>query len=454
LPGWVCQIETDIAARGLFRDGQKILAAVSGGVDSMVLLHGLHQLAGRHGWKLTVAHFNHQLRGRAGDADELLVRQTARRLQLPFVAGRGDVRAASRREGISVEMAGRKLRHEFLARAARRLGIPAVALAHHADDQVELFFLRLLRGAGAQGLAGMKWSNVSPSDPSVVLARPLLHLSKAALREAARAGGIRFYEDATNAAIGMERNRIRHELIPLLREHYQPRLEEAVLRLMELAGSEAEVVTGAAAKWLQARRRAKFGRLPVAVQRRLLQLQLFELKHAADFDLVERLRATPNRPFALDAEQTVMREADGTLRLQKVEACEFDGGRRRLLLKKKGRASFDGLTLWWEIESVRGKEFVREPNVEYFDAAKVGPIIWLRHWQPGDRFQPIGTRSGRKLQDLFTNLKVARAQRHRRIVAATIGDEPFWVEGLRLAEGFKLEEATTRRLRWRWRRAA
>jgi tRNA(Ile)-lysidine synthase len=92
------------------------------------------------------------------------------------------------------------------------------------------------------------------------------------------------------------------------------------------------------------------------------------------------------------------------------------------------------------------------PTVEYFDADKVGWKICLRHWQPGDRFQPIGMKSAQKLQDLFTDLKVPRAQRHRRMVAATDQGELFWVEGLRMAEGFKLEPKTVRRLQWRWRR--
>ncbi len=239
LSRWVRQIEKSITSRKLVRDGQKILVAVSGGLDSMVLLKALHHLAGAHHWKLTVAHFNHQLRGAAGDADERLVCQTARGLGLEAVAGRGDVGAAARQEGISLEMAGRKLRHEFLARTARRLRIPTIALAHHADDQVELFFLRLLRGTGGRGLAGMRWSNASPSDPALTLVRPLLDQSKEALREAARAGGVRFSEDESNASVQIERNRVRHELLPWLRKKYQPRLEERVLNLMEVAGAEA-----------------------------------------------------------------------------------------------------------------------------------------------------------------------------------------------------------------------
>jgi tRNA(Ile)-lysidine synthase len=447
------QVGKSIAGRGLLRDGQKILVAVSGGLDSTVLLHTLRHLAGKHRWKLTVAHFNHQLRGAAGEADERLARQTARALKLPWVSGSGDVRAAARDGGISLEMAGRKLRHEFLARTARRLGIGTIALGHHADDQVELFFLRLLRGTGGQGLAGMQWSNASPSDPSIRLIRPLLDQPKAALREAARTAGARHAEDATNAALDIERNRVRHELIPLLRRHYQPRLEQRVLCLMDLAGAEAEVVAGLAARWLEGRQREKFEGLAVAVQRRVIHKQLLLLGQAPDFELVERLRLAPDAPVALNAEQTVRRDAEGMLRLQKAAEIRFDSGCEEIVLaKKRGRANFGGLSLSWEIRKGGGREFVPDANAECFDADKVGEKVCLRHWQPGDRFQPIGTRSARKLQDLFTNMKVPQAQRHRRVVAATMRGELFWVEGIRMSEGFKLGSGTERRLKWRWRR--
>jgi tRNA(Ile)-lysidine synthase len=451
LSRWLRRVEQGIANRKLFCDGQKILAAVSGGLDSMMLLHVLHQLAGARQWKLTVAHFNHQLRGAAGDADEELVLQTARQLGVQAVSGRADVAAAARTAGISLEMAGRKLRHDFLARTARQYGIPEVALAHHADDQVELFFLRLLRGTGGRGLAGMQWRNPSPSDPSIALVRPLLDQTKDALREAAQAAGVRFTEDATNASLDIHRNRVRHELLPLLREHYQPRLSERVLRLMELAGAEAEVVTGLAEVWLAAKRRAKFDRLAVAVQRRVLYLQLLQKGIPPDFDLVERLRAHGDERVSIGPEQWVGRDAGGLLSARKIEARGFDLARISITLTEgKGEVEFGGVALAWEIIERPGNQFERQPNVEYFDADQIGGKFWLRHWQAGDRFQPIGMKSSRKLQDLFMDLKVPRGQRRRRLVASTDRGELFWVEGLRMAEGFKLEPKTVRRLKWSW----
>jgi tRNA(Ile)-lysidine synthase len=449
-------IETSIGAKRLFRDGQRILAAVSGGLDSIVLLHLLHRLSKTHRWKLTVAHFNHQLRGAASDADERLARKTARKLRLPFVAGRGDVPEFARKNGLSVEMAARKLRHDFLAATAAKLRIPTVALAHHADDQVELFFLRLLRGAGGAGLAGMKWSNASPSAPKIRLARPLLDLSKDALRSFATENKLAFSEDASNASIDFQRNRVRHELIPLLTRHYQPALGRTVLRLMDVVGAEAEFVALTAGKWFQGSRTPHFAHLPVAVQRRLIHQQLIDGRLSPDFDLIERLRLCPGQWIAVGPDCSVSRDAAGRVHRRQLESFQFSSRQRELSLSAgKGGLTFGGLKIHWEIGDASGMITVgKHASVECFDADKVGSPIWLRCWRPGDRFQPIGTGSARKLQDLFTNLRVPPRERRRRVVAATRQGELFWVEGLRMAEKFKLDEHTVRKLKWNWHRSS
>jgi tRNA(Ile)-lysidine synthase len=444
---------SSISAKRLFRDGQRILVAVSGGLDSMVLLHLLHQLATAHRWKLTVAHFNHQLRGAASDADERMARQTARKLKLPFVAGRENVQKFARKNGLSMEMAARKLRHDFLAVTAAKLKIPTVALAHHADDQVELFFVRLLRGAGGQGLAGMKWSNGSPSAPKIRLARPLLDLSKAALQSFVKENKIAFSEDESNASIDIQRNRIRHELIPLLTRHYQPALGRSVLRLMEVVGAEAEFVAHTAEEWLKEGRTPDFDHLPVAVQRRLVHQQLTKYKLSPDFDLIERLRLSSGQYIAVSADCSVCRDVEGVIHLRQLESLQFSAKKKGFSLsKKKGKITLGGLMIEWQIADSSGVIAGKGGNVEYYDADKVGTPVCLRCWQPGDRFQPIGTGSSKKLQDLFTNLKVPRGERRQRVVAATRQGELFWVEGLRMAEKFKLDENTARKLKWNWRR--
>lgn len=501
-------VEHVIRARALCRPGQRLLVAVSGGVDSLVLLHVLHELAAKHRWGLTVAHLNHQLRGLSSDADERLVRCAAARLRLPVVAERARICRLDCAHRLSLEMAARKVRHDFLAGVAARLRIRTVALAQHADDQVELFFLRLLRGSGGEGLAGMKWRSPSPSKPRIELVRPLLDQPKSVLRQFAAKHGIRYREDASNALLDIQRNRIRHELLPLLRKSYQPALDKVILRVMAIAGEEAEFAVQAARNWLQGRGggesevpgpkakglracsqslmpwpetalpRTGFEQLPVAVQRRCVQLQLARQGVAPDFQLVEELRVKAEKHVAVglprvagvnsdrseqradalpdggDRVRYAVRDRSGSVRVR-VGGGETSGAEFMLvdLLGGAEELDFGGIRVQWRVGS--GGDYRRDKGsvgCECFDADRVGSPVILRHWRPGDRFQPIGMTRSVKLQDFFTNHKVPRDQRRRLVVGTSSEGEVFWVEGMRIGERYKLTEGTIRRLHWRWKR--
>ncbi len=447
----------------------------------MVLLHLLHQLAGRNRWKLTVAHFNHQLRGRSSDADERLVRRTAEHLGLPFLSERADVRKLARSEKLSIEMAARRLRHDFLARAGLAQGIETIALAHHADDQLELFFLRLLRGSGGEGLAGMKWKSPSPTTSRIELVRPLLGRTKAELAAFAKRNSIKFREDATNAQIDFQRNRIRHELLPLLRKHYQPALDQTVLRAIEVIRAEVELTAQLARQWLRARAsnrgfptlsfkaHVRFEELPIAVQRKCVQLQLLQQGVVPDFDLVEKLRndtnaricvsgtdgrsvitsATPKSGFR----RVAMRDESGIVRLKDLKKPEFNLSSTELRIERTGKVRFGKLSITWR--RIPGSRTVDTRGIkqkrELFDAEKLGKTVLLRHWLPGDRIRPIGMSHEVKLQDFFTNQKVPKERRRELVVATTAGGEIFWIEGQRISERFKLSARSKRWLEWRWR---
>ena len=454
------RVEANLRGPCGLAQGGRVLVAVSGGVDSMVLLYTLKSLAPVLNLTLQVAHFNHQLRGRSSEADEKLVRRTAEGLGLPATVERGNVKAFAQKSGFSVEMAARKLRHEFLAKTARAAGCETIAVAHHADDQVELFFLRLLRGAGGEGLAGMKWRGPSPMDSGLAIIRPLLSEAKADLEVFAQKERIKYRTDATNASLAVPRNRVRHELLPLLRRHYQPGLTRTILRTMEIAGAEAELVGQLAQEWLRDRAAGglpprSFAELPVALQRRILQSQLPGLGRAMDYDLVEQLRAAAEVPVSTGLDMLATRDADGVVVLsKKPEELSFQAQEGAISLAgEAGEAEFGGVTIAWEFQRGARVGDVRrsQPGREVFDAARIGPAVVLRHWRAGDRFQPLGMKAPVKLQDLFTNAKIPRENR-RRLLVATAGGEIFWVEGLRMAENFKVTSHTQRGLMWRWQR--
>lgn len=453
LPALLQHIDATIAARRLLRDGARALVAVSGGLDSMVLLEALHKLAARHHWRLIVAHFNHQLRGAASDADERLVARAAKSRGLKFVSARWprEQQGAARRHGL--EMAARLARHEFLARAAREHGARVIALAHHADDQVELFFLRLLRGSGGEGLAGMKWSSPSPVDRRLTLVRPLLDLPKPALADHARRGRIQFREDASNLNTRHDRNWLRRNLLPALARRFGAGALASIRRAMELAGDDAAFVQQIAGQWLAERRRTPFEQLPVAVQRQCVRLQLRRMNLPMGFELVEHLRQSGG-PVSVTPDAVVRREDSGMIVRRQQQAMGFDCAAVTVKRGTGGKTEFADVQFEWACESRRGRFGKPAPEAgrEVFDAARVGSSFTLRHWRPGDRFQPIGMRQAVKLQDLFTNAKISQVRRRALVVAEAARGEIFWVEGLRIGERFKLSARTRQCLRWQWRR--
>jgi tRNA(Ile)-lysidine synthase len=445
-----------ISRRKLLRPRQRVLVAVSGGADSMVLLHLLGGLAAEQKWELTVGHLNHRLRGRSSDADERLVRSTAVKLGLPVVVGQAEVKNIARDAGVSVEMAARMARHDFFAWTARRFEIPTVALAHHADDQLELFFLRLLRGTGVQGLAGMRWANPSPAEKRVELVRPLLGETKQELLACAREHRLKYREDATNASLDIARNRVRHELLPLLTTRYQPALRERIVQLMDIFRAESQLVGQLVEEWLSGAglfAKRSFEDLPIALQRRILHAQLVAMGFGADFDLLERLRRRPDTTISI-AGALVHRNRAGKISTAEPGHSEFSGASVALALDgNSGQIDFGGAKFSWRLQSRAGLTGLKHvTGNELFDADRIGKRVILRHWQPGDRFQPIGMDRALKLQDLFVNQKVPREKRRRVVVATTGNGDIFWVEGLRIGDPFKLTNETRRRLRWEWRR--
>lgn len=425
--------------------------AVSGGLDSMILLHLLYRLSEKYHWRIAVAHYNHQLRGRSSDADQRLVEKNARILGLNCKVGSADVLIFAKKNHLSVEMAARQLRHEFFANVAKRCKIKTIALAHHADDQVELFFIRVLRGTGTEGLGGMYWKNLSPADTSLHLVRPLLDQTKKTLRDYAEAERVSFREDASNLSGAMLRNRIRHEVIPLLKT-IQPSLEKTVLRMMEIAGWDSNFVLGAALEWLSCRKRTPFDVLHIAVQRVCLRLQLRSQGLPSDFELIEELRLAANHVVTVSPTRRVYRDASGQICLMDEKNTAFKTRQKKIDLSKENKIQFGSLEIHWAFQLRKGDVIQRGQNREFFDAEKIGQKICLRHWKAGDRFQPVGMKSPVKLQDFFVNLKIPAGNRRNLVLAETEQGQIFWVEGLRIGECFKLDKQTVRRLKWSWRR--
>lgn len=440
------RIEGLFAREQFLKARQKLLVGVSGGLDSMVLLRLLQGLAEKHRWQLGALHVNHGLRGRASAADERFVRRQAAQMRIPFFAEKHDVAGAAKALGISMEMAARKARHETFGRVAKGWRCRNLALAHHLDDQIELFFLRLFRGAGAKGLGGMTIRSAFPGDQRITILRPLLEIGRSELAAYAKDNRVRFREDASNADEEILRNRVRHRLVPLVERDFQPALKEVIRRSMELL-RDADQAAGEAARLFAGEH---FEEIPASIQRRLLHERLIQLGFEPDFELINRLLSDPDRPVNGPGGRRLRLKKDGAIELLPKQAVGFQTGKSGIIVDEEQRGVFAGLEYWSRL--YRRRPRLANGTHEAFDAERLGREICLRHWREGDRFQPIGMPKPVKLQDLFVNAKIPREQRRRLVLLENAAGEICWVEGLRTGEVAKIRAESRRFWRWEWKR--
>lgn len=421
----------------------------------MVLLHVLADLR-RPRLDLVIAHANHQLRNVESDADADLVETTCRKLGLRCRIGLLRVRETLDRSRESLEMVARRLRHRFLASTAAKEGIGTVATAHHADDQAELLLLRLLRGAGSEGLAGMTWRSPAPFQlpkaQELTLIRPLLRCPRSELERFASQQGIPFREDSSNSDRTILRNRIRHDLLPLLERDFNPGIRGVLCRTAELLGDESEHLANEAAAWRGSLERLPFASLSPALQRWVLRQELWNLGHDVGFEQLERLRGrqgvTVSPGIGLEwcsGEGFVRQESLGRFLSQRVETT----------LESSGTQALEDRFVQWKLKPRRSSDALppRLPGWECLDARAVGPSVIFRHWKPGDRFQLLGQKRSAKLQDLFVNRKIPAAVRRRLALGETAAGQIFWVESLPPGELFKVTPETRRLLTIRAQRA-
>ena len=445
-----------------------VLVGVSGGTDSVCLIHILNQLKASLDIHLHIAHLNHMLRGASSDGDARYVEKLGRSLKIPVTVEARDVDAYRKEHKLSLEEAAREVRYDFFARTAESTGAECVALGHTEDDQVETVLMHLVRGSGLAGLRGMSpVSHIGQSGRAKLrIVRPLLEVSRKETEDYCLAYDLKPRTDSTNYSLDYTRNRFRHELVPMLREA-NSNVGAAIRRVTRTAADDLSFIESEVAKvWSDAVcinpvgitiNTAAVLALHPALQRHLLRRVMSEsLGDLVDIEAVhiegmmEALRKPAGRRISLPRGLTFYVSYDTCLLAKDAaDVCplpEIKGVRR---LKVPGVTLLPG----WRVQSDVVAPGERADGFKAcIDMDASGAELTVRRRQPGDRFQPLGMNNTKRLQDFMVDAKIPSTWRDR-VPLVCLPDGIVWVAGWRISERVKVTEATKRVLRISFERA-
>ncbi len=448
-----------------------VVAGVSGGPDSLCLLNVLQRLE----YRVIVAHFDHRLRSESGQ-DATRVREMAAAAGMPFVTASADVRSLAETEKLSIEEAARKARYRFLFEQARLAAAQAVAVAHTADDQVETVLMHLLRGAGLSGLKGMLYRAVVREwDPALPLVRPLLGVWREEILAYCQELGLQPLFDASNQDLTFFRNRLRHELIPLL-EQYNPQVRQVLWRTARTLAADHAALEELMRKTWQAclveegpgyvclslpalrslglaQKRSVIRQAIASLRPALRDIDFLAVQHAVDF--IERPSATSQRDLVSGLRLSIEGQR---LFLAEWSAAVVDGDWPQLApgtempLPAPGRVELlNGFVLQVEApETISQDNFspaAEDPFQVWLDADQLSFPLAARTRQAGDRFLPLGMGGhSLKLSDFWINRQLSRRARPGWPLVCS-GSQIAWIPGFLPAHTFRVTEKTCRAVR-------
>ncbi|MCG6534120.1 MAG: tRNA lysidine(34) synthetase TilS [Syntrophales bacterium LBB04] len=450
------KVKHTISRHQMISDGDSVIVAVSGGPDSVCLLHILNELKDELRLHLVVAHFDHGLRPAEDETETAFVRALAESLKLPFGTARGHLLAKKIRG--SWEEVARNARYAFLERIRKKHRAQKIALGHNLNDQAETILMRLLRGSGSSGLTGMPPCR----DGSII--RPLIEIERAEIENFLKSRELTSVTDSSNLKADYLRNKIRLELMPLLEVH-QPQLAHLLAQTAEILRDEDEYLEQIAEAWFARNMElspdhtftvpiTSFLNLPVALRRRVIRNMIGKVKkdlrriswdHIEAFQRLaegEKPQTSQNLPGSL----TVRRTYDHL-----IISTSINKKPRPLHYTLEGPGTYDlkeiGRRL--SVEEIRNRKSLRLRGSAWtalLDAGKLRFPLTLRNFRAGDRFIPFGMKGHKKLKDFFVDLKVPLEQRYSTPILCC-DDTPVWVCGFRIDDRFKVTAETKRVLK-------
>lgn len=423
-----------IRSNSLCRPGDRILLAVSGGIDSMVMLH----LYAAAGYKPGIAHCNFHLRGAESDGDEQFVKSAAGNLEVAYHHQDFDTEQSAGESGISIQMAARNLRYRWFEEIRIKYEYDLIATAHNQDDVIETFFINLSRGTGIKGLTGI------PVRSGKVI-RPMLFASRASIVDYANEHHIRFREDSSNASDKYLRNRLRHKLIPMLEEE-NPSFRSALMDTMHKLSETEKLYQQELGQLKQRlvrtegdRRRIRIGDLAALDARKSILFEIlseYSFSSPAMEDIIHSLEGPSGRQF-LSATHRIVKDREDLI----ITPVDREDKRKYYLERESGRITEPVDLEWMVINHTENFHIPTDRRIACLDLQKLHFPLMLRRWRSGDYFQPLGMQGMKKISDYLIDTKVSLPDKER-IWLLTSGSEIAWVIGQRIDDRFKVRPET------------
>lgn len=416
----------------LFSQNDKILATVSGGADSVVLLH----LLVKGGYHTSIAHCNFKLRDEESDGDEQFVKQLAKQYNIQLFCKSFNTKEYATERKLSIEMAARELRYNWFKQLSTEHGFTRIATGHHLSDNIETLMLNLNRGTGINGITGIK-----PLAENI--ARPLLFATRTEIEEFAKQNNLTFRTDRTNLSDDYQRNYIRHHIVPAFKQinpHFEQRMAQNLDNLTQAANIYNYYIEQAKLKIVKAIGDKIAIDKQSIINERFAETVLFEIVSNYGFNSEQAKRIL-----------SVINGESGKLFISNSHKLLID--RTQIIIEpisnkttnvtvdKLGTIKANNSTFEMQVIDVANFNLIKQPNVACIDLEKIQLPITIRTWQDGDTFYPLGMNKQQKLSNFLINNKINRLDKEN-VLVLTCNNQIVWVAGHRIDNRFKITETT------------
>ncbi|KEH90031.1 tRNA(Ile)-lysidine synthetase [Clostridium novyi A str. BKT29909] len=443
-----------IKCNNMFEVNDKVVVALSGGPDSICLLHILHTLKDELNISIVAAHVNHCLRGEAADNDEMYVKKICEELGIQCFVKREDVHRISKERGISCEMAGREVRYQFFEEVLHKINGNKIAIAHNANDQAETVLMRILRGTGLDGLVGIR-----PVRDNIFV-RPIINLTRDEIENYCDINKLNPRIDKTNFENIYTRNKIRLELIPYIQKNFNSDVIEVLNRFSDTVKVDNEYINNVAKEKYNEYSEISEEKIILkgqlfkeheAILTRVIRIAIKNIKGNLNnleknhiYDIIDIQKKSTGKYIMLPSGIRVTNnygdiyvyKEEKKHKVQKInKEVELNLLEENVVTNHKLKITLD------IIKSKEDIKFDKNPLIKYFDYDKIKGVIKLRYRKNGDKFMPFGMSGSKKLKDLFIDLKIPKERRDN-IPLITFGDDIAWIVGYRISDKFKINKDT------------